>query len=345
MPDISFVIATYNSAPWLPSTLTSISQAVSKAKLSAEVVIVDDGSTDGTEKILGESGDKYSFVTKVIRQENKGRFLARWVGANAATSDELLIFDSRILLKEQSLALLFQDIENFHRNAAWNAHVTLDANTPLIGRFWEVPTYVFWGKYLGKPKFTILDNSNFDKHPKGTTSFLVGKKTFIEACKHAWPAENAHLTSDDTKILRFILQKVPIVLDPNFEVIYRPRTSLTSFLKHTFVRGTLFVDSYAGTSRSRNLILNAMSFLPAILIIMLIITFYLNPAVILFALVAMLFLYSIPVVIAAKYKCNPKSILSYYIYGFPFLIYFFAGIIRGRWVHRRNFSTSENKVQ
>lgn len=343
--DISFVIASFNSARWLPSTLKSISKAVKCAMLSAEVIVVDDGSIDQTIEVLSDLQNQFEFELRIIQQDNQGRFLARWNAANVAKSSNLLIIDSRILLGETSLRDLFEDMQNLDFVASWNAHVVLDPNSPLIGRFWEVPTYMFWGKYLSNPQLTTLNEDNFDRHPKGTTAFFVQKELFIQACLASWPAENAHLTSDDTKLLRYILGKTPIVIDPKFEVTYRPRTTLKAFLKHTFVRGTLFVDSYAGTSLLRDTILNLFVISPLLLAALLVGLCVLPSQVIVLIILALVLLVSVPVFIAFRYKCALTSIVSYYTYVIPFAVCFIAGVIRGRWVHRGNFHKAGAKAQ
>jgi glycosyltransferase involved in cell wall biosynthesis len=64
-PSISAVVATYQAEEWLPEALDSI---LGQTRPPEEVVVVDDGSTDGTERILAAYGDRI----RVIRQENAG---------------------------------------------------------------------------------------------------------------------------------------------------------------------------------------------------------------------------------------------------------------------------------
>ncbi len=83
-PRISVIIPTFNRAHLLPRSIDSLlNQTIS----AHTVVIVDDGSTDGTENLVSE---KYPEIT-YLRQDNLGVSAARNAGI-AATSGEWLAF-------------------------------------------------------------------------------------------------------------------------------------------------------------------------------------------------------------------------------------------------------------
>lgn len=69
-PEISICIPTYNRKEYLKETLASIFAQTYK---DYEIVIVDDGSTDGTDRMLKEAGYKVRYH----RQENSGDAAAR----------------------------------------------------------------------------------------------------------------------------------------------------------------------------------------------------------------------------------------------------------------------------
>jgi dolichyl-phosphate beta-glucosyltransferase len=48
MRDLSIIIPAYNEARRIPTTLSSISRYLDRAQIDAEVIVVDDGSTDDT---------------------------------------------------------------------------------------------------------------------------------------------------------------------------------------------------------------------------------------------------------------------------------------------------------
>lgn len=50
MTAISFIVPMYNSASYLEKNLKSIAQMVGQKRAEAEVLLVDDGSTDETDR-------------------------------------------------------------------------------------------------------------------------------------------------------------------------------------------------------------------------------------------------------------------------------------------------------
>ncbi len=85
--DISVVIPTYNRASLLPRALDSVLRQSYPAR---EIIVVDDGSTDETAKLL----DRYGSSVIVIRQENRGVSAARNRGIEQATGEWIALLDS-----------------------------------------------------------------------------------------------------------------------------------------------------------------------------------------------------------------------------------------------------------
>ncbi|MDL2268457.1 glycosyltransferase [Desulfosarcina sp. OttesenSCG-928-A07] len=87
-PLVSVIIPTYNRLPFLKKAVASV---LSQSFRSMELIIVDDGSTDGTDSWLntGIAGE----VT-VIRQSNKGVSAARNTGILASASEFVAFLDS-----------------------------------------------------------------------------------------------------------------------------------------------------------------------------------------------------------------------------------------------------------
>ncbi len=343
---LSVVIPAHNSSSWLPSTIEALALALARTSWNAEIIVVDDGSTDDSLATLESLRSSLKYPLRVISQENQGTFIAVWEGVRNAASDEVFILNSRLLVHEHAFAYVRDNRKDGEPTQPWNGHVVTDPAAPLIGQFWSVPTYVFWGEYLARPRPMVITPENFDRVPKGTGFFLVDKLLFEEACRVAWPEGDAALTSDDTKLLRFIAEKSPIRLEPGFSGTYRPRANLRGFLSHAWHRGTLFVDSYAGTGRGRNAVLVALAVLP-LLAVPLIVTlavlgqwWAIGIGVALLA-VALL----VPLVIAAARRCPRRALVSYLLLVVPFGFAFTAGLLRGVVVHRRLLSRNGRASQ
>ncbi len=335
---LSVVVPSFNSAPWLESTLRAVDVALVDTAWEAEIVVVDDGSTDDTPRVLAALAEVLRTPLRVVRTENQGRFLARWAGTEAATYPEILLLDSRVLVEPGALAHVLRTREE-GGHGPWNAHVETSTRSSLVGLFWEVPTYVFWGAYRARPRPMLITPENFDHVPKGTTCFLVDREVYQAAARACWPQENAHLVSDDTMLLRYIAARFPIRIDPGFAVEYRPRQSLRRFLAHSYVRGTLFVSSYAGTSRLRDVVLVLLALSVPAAVVALVAAGLAGALVPM--LVAVLGIASaaalVPSTIALARGCPPRAALAFVVTLVPFGAVFWAGLVRGLVVHRRTW--------
>ncbi len=83
----SVIIPTYNRLGLLREELASVR---SQRFLNFEVIVVDDGSTDGTSEALSKEGD----WLRVLSQPNRGPGAARNLGAQAAHGEYLAFLDS-----------------------------------------------------------------------------------------------------------------------------------------------------------------------------------------------------------------------------------------------------------
>jgi GT2 family glycosyltransferase len=100
-PEISVIIPTYNRCVALASCLAALEQQ-SLAKERFEVIVIDDGSTDGTQRLC--QGLSMSFPLVYLRQSNAGAGAARRSGCEAARGRYLLFFNDDTLAAPELLA-------------------------------------------------------------------------------------------------------------------------------------------------------------------------------------------------------------------------------------------------
>ena len=99
-PLVSVVIATYNRARLLPETVDSV---LAQSFQDFELIVVDDGSTDGTAHVLAPYKDRIQY----IYQENRGPAAARNLGAQHAKAKWISFQDSDDLCLPQHLQTLY----------------------------------------------------------------------------------------------------------------------------------------------------------------------------------------------------------------------------------------------
>lgn len=109
MPKISVIMPVYNKARYIEKTVNSI---LSQTYKDFEVIIVDDGSNDGSELICDKFEQMDSRV-KVFHIENGGVSNARNIGIENAKGDYIQFIDSDDYISENMLYDLCQIIQNY----------------------------------------------------------------------------------------------------------------------------------------------------------------------------------------------------------------------------------------
>lgn len=107
----SFLVPVYNVKDYLKKCVDSILNQNYPVG-SYEIILVDDGSTDGSEEICDEYSDKYSNI-KVIHQDNNGLLLARGTGVRESSGEYLLFIDSDDYVENNLLTVVDSYIREF----------------------------------------------------------------------------------------------------------------------------------------------------------------------------------------------------------------------------------------
>jgi glycosyltransferase involved in cell wall biosynthesis len=245
-PTLSVVIPVYNEASHLAETMAALSAAIDRGAVDAEVIVVDDGSTDSTAAAARASADGRADV-RVVSQPNRGRFEARRTGLAHARGEYVLLLDSRARLAPGALRFVRERLASA---PVWNGHVDVDADNAW-GEFWRLLAELAWRDYFDDPRTTSFGLAEFDRYPKGTGCFLA-PRSLLESAFADFQSHyrEIRLANDDTPILRAVAAQEPIHISPEFRCSYAPRTTFRAFLRHAVHRGTVFLDGH-GTPESR----------------------------------------------------------------------------------------------
>ncbi len=95
LPLLSIVSPMWNEAESAEAFLTAITAQVdAMSGVGVEILIVDDGSTDGTDRILADWSDRRDDLSVVSLSRNFGHQAAITAGLFAATGDAVVVMDS-----------------------------------------------------------------------------------------------------------------------------------------------------------------------------------------------------------------------------------------------------------
>jgi glycosyltransferase involved in cell wall biosynthesis len=102
--DLSIIVPVYNVEEYLEECLNSL---YSIRGIEKEIIIVNDGSTDSSHKIINNYLNKYPLETKIINQENKGLSGARNSGIKEAKGRYISFIDSDDFIDPKKYSELF----------------------------------------------------------------------------------------------------------------------------------------------------------------------------------------------------------------------------------------------
>ena len=176
---LSIVIPVYNAEPFLKRCFDSI-RIEGKHLKDVEVIVVDDGSTDGSSEICDEYEGltRHGFAVKIIHKKNGGCCSARNEGMCQARGEYIANLDADDELVDGAVELMLNAIENplkpdiiqfgfyKHQDGADKLISPSFARTvplPLVPSWWVL----VWNKlykrsFIGKNNLRYLEGLNYD---------------------------------------------------------------------------------------------------------------------------------------------------------------------------------------
>ena len=130
MKVLSLVVPAYNSENFLDKGIPSMLHPEILDKL--EIIIVNDGSTDGTVTVAESYAARYPDTVRVISQENKGHGGALNTGFAAATGKYLKPIDADDWVQTQNLPEFIRNLENCHSDVVLTPYRTVDISDGSI---------------------------------------------------------------------------------------------------------------------------------------------------------------------------------------------------------------------
>ena len=106
---LSIIIPVYNKSPYIRKCLDSI---IKSNILNIEVIVINDGSTDDSHKILKEYTKRFSQIVYIKSETNKGVSTARNIGLDKANGEYIIFIDIDDYVSSQYLSNIILHLQS-----------------------------------------------------------------------------------------------------------------------------------------------------------------------------------------------------------------------------------------
>lgn len=225
MPLLSVVVPVYNTAPYLKQCLDSI---MTQTYSSLEIILVDDGSTDGAGEIC-KAYETSDARVQVVHQRNQGVAIARKNGLEKASGSYVVFIDSDDYIGKDYFEKMINAAGNYD---LVTTGVILERNDkPLVFDVIEQ------GAYIGKKKLEyIIDNMIIYKcgSERGLTSYIFNKLYRTDYAKRVINQVNEKVFyGEDSEFLyRYVLECSSVHVTDICGYYYCNREQSTTHRKH-----------------------------------------------------------------------------------------------------------------
>jgi dolichyl-phosphate beta-glucosyltransferase len=111
-PEISIVVPAFDEALRLPASLNRIEKFVGSQRFTVEVIVVDDGSRDGTADVVRQHAGHWPLLRLVIAGRNAGKGAAVRLGMAAATGRYRVFSDADLSVPIEDLEKLLKPLRD-----------------------------------------------------------------------------------------------------------------------------------------------------------------------------------------------------------------------------------------
>lgn len=165
MPKISVIIPIYNTETYLEECIDSV---IGQTFAQLEIILVDDGSTDGSLAIMKRFAEKDDRV-KVLTQENLGGAAARNTGLKVATGDYIAFVDSDDTIDVQTYEKAYKKAEETGADIVMFGEDKFSPREKIYENSFEAlnaPGAIFLWNKLYRREFLLSNNLLIPEHIK-----------------------------------------------------------------------------------------------------------------------------------------------------------------------------------
>lgn len=194
-PLISVIIPAYNIEDYLPRCLDSV---LAQTYQNLEIIIVDDGSKDGTGSIADDYAERFPEKVRCIHQENSGVTTARLTGTEAAKGEWVGYVDGDDEIEPDMYQRLLDNALKYHADISHCGYQTIVNGGERIHYFYNT------GRIVEQDRITGLRDLLEGKFVEPSLCNKLFKKKLF----HSLFAENTmdrSLKNNEDLMMNFIL--------------------------------------------------------------------------------------------------------------------------------------------
>ena len=149
---LSIVMPVYNERPTVGEIVDRV-LAVDLGSIERELIVVDDGSTDGTRDILRELEHQHTDIKVLLHPHNQGKGAAVALGVRGSTGDILLLQDADLEYDPREYPLLLRPILDGEADVVYGSRFLGSPSGSRVLYFWHS---------VGNRLLTLLSNALTD---------------------------------------------------------------------------------------------------------------------------------------------------------------------------------------
>jgi glycosyltransferase involved in cell wall biosynthesis len=205
---LSIIIPAYNEAGTITAIVRRV-QAVDLGPIEKEIIVVNDGSTDGTADVLKE----LPAIRHLSHERNAGKGAALSTGFQAATGDIVLIQDADLEYDPDDYPIVIRPIVEGYSEAVMGSRFIL-----YKPKFFGRRRSPYLSHYIGNMLVTSITNLLYGRR---FTDYEGCYKAFRRPVAAATPVEAKGFEFDNELICKLMRKGARIVEVP---IRYTPRT-------------------------------------------------------------------------------------------------------------------------
>ena len=170
MKKVSIIVPIYNSELYVSKCIESL---LSQTYKNIEIVLINDGSKDSSQKIIGEYFKQYPDKIITYNQENQGSSVARNNGILFSTGDYITFVDSDDYVKNDYVEMFVKAAESSDADIVWGGFARINSQNKVFYKkvvknnlFSKFTVLLSVAKFY-KREFIIKENIKFGNNKIG----------------------------------------------------------------------------------------------------------------------------------------------------------------------------------